>query len=193
MKKSIVNLFMVLGFVVMVVGLLVEGIVSPLPVSTILFSTPYIAAVLATCFIFAKNGVVKNVGFALGAMAGVYGIVLIVLNAYLVAAVGMILMLLSSVCYFIVLALAFFGFVKRDSVAVRSADVATLLGKYKEMEQDKVITDEEFSQLKAQVLQTLTEKESATLEDLKKWKKLLDQGVISDEEFAAMKAKVFTK
>ena len=72
-------------------------------------------------------------------------------------------------------------------------DISSLLGKYKEMEAEKVINEEEFTQLKAQALQTLSEKENVNLEDLKKWKKLLDQQVISEDEFAQLKAKVFAK
>ena len=136
----------------------------------------------------------KNVGYAFAAFVGVYGIVLIVTETMVVTAVGMILMLLAALGYAITLVLAYFGFVKGENGGnILATDVSTLLGKYKAMQEEKVITEEEFIQLKGQALQTLTEKENVNLEDLKKWKKLLDQQVISEEEFAQLKAKVFTK
>lgn len=197
MKKSIVNVLMFVGFIVVVVGLLIGGISDEMSAAYVLtnaFNLPYLATVLAVCFIGAKNGVVKNVGYALAAVAGVYGIVLITTETMVVAAVGMILMLLAALGYVITLILAYFGFVKSEAQASAStASISTLLGKYKEMEAEKVITEEEFCQLKANALQTLSEKENVSLEDLKKWKKLLDQKVINEEEFAQLKGKVFTK
>ncbi len=195
MKKSITKLLMFLGFIVVTVGLLIEGLddEASLLVLASIFTAPFLAAALAVCFIFAKNGVVKNVGYALAALSGVYGIVLLVSEQMGVVAIGLILMLASSLGYVIVLALEFFGFVKAGKGVTVGSDISVLLGKYKEMEKENVITDAEFTQLKDKALQNLAEKESVNLDDLKKWKKLLDQQVISEEEFASLKAKIFTK
>ena len=197
MKKSIVKVLMFVGFIVVVVGLLIEGISNTMSATIVLsalFTAPYLATILAVCFIGAKNEVVKNVGYALAAFAGVYGIILIITGAMAVVAVGMILMLLATLGHIITLVLAYFGFVKSEEQSrAYKTDISSLLGKYKEMEAEKVINEEEFTQLKAQALQTLSEKENVNLEDLKKWKKLLDQQVISEDEFAQLKAKVFTK
>ena len=195
MKKTITNIMMFVGYLVMLVGFVIAGLdkKSTALVLTMVFAYPAIAATLALCFIHAKNNVVKNVGYALAALAGVYGILMLVSEMMLVSAIGLIVMLLASLGYVVVLLLEFFGFVKADKMLNITNDVSTLLGKYKEMEKEQVITEEEFLQLKAQALQTLAEKEEASLEDLKKWKKLLDQKVITEEEFAQLKAKVFTK
>ena len=196
MKKSITKILMFLGFIVATAGLLIEGFDSEeatLLVLSTVFTAPFLAAALSVCFIFAKNDVVKNVGYALAALIGVCGILLMMSEQMIVAAIGLILMLASSLGYVIVLALEFFGFVKASKGVTAKSDISVLLGKYKEMEKENVITDEEFAQLKSKALETLAEKESVNLDDLKKWKKLLDQQVISEEEFANLKAKVFTK
>ena len=195
MKKTITNIMMFLGYLVMLVGFVIAGLdkKSTALVLTMEFAYPTIAATLAVCFIHAKNNVVKNVGYALAALSGIYGILMLTSATMVVSAVGLIIMLLASLGYVVVLLLEFFGFVKAGKQGINSNDISTLLGRYKEMEKEQVITEEEFMQLKGQALQTLTEKECVTLDDLKKWKKLLDQKVITEEEFAQLKAKVFTK
>ena len=72
-------------------------------------------------------------------------------------------------------------------------DISSQLGKYKEMEKENIITDEEFVQLKGQALQSIGDNNRLTFEDLKKWKKLLDQQVLTEEEFSQLKSKIFNK
>lgn len=191
MKKSIVTAIMFIGFILVAVGALLED---PTIAMASAFSTPFLAAALAVCFIGAKNNVVKNVGFALATLMGIYGVALMVNGTLIVSGIGMIVMLLAALIYVVPVVLNYFGFVKgkENGTALRT-DISSLLGKYKEMEAEKVINEEEFTHLKAKALQMLSEKENVNLDDLKKWKKLLDQQVINEEEFAQLKAKIFTK
>ena len=194
MKKEINKVIMTIGFIFVVVGLLIYGLDDELAVLTV-FTYANIAAVLATAFIFAKNSVAQNVGYGLGALVGVYGISCIVnesATGVIIFSIGMILMLLAAILYFIVVALKFFGFVKGGNVTASgcNGNISDVLGRYKEMEKEKVLTAEEFDELKKKALDAVQEK-AVSLDDLKKWKKMLDQQVITEEEFAAMKAKAF--
>ena len=60
------------------------------------------------------------------------------------------------------------------------------LTRYKEMQDEKVLTEEEFAELKQRIMENTNNKISS-VEDLKKWKKLLDQQIITEEEFAGKK------
>lgn len=197
MKKELNKILAMIGFVLIVLGCVICGTdpATALVISEIAFSAATIAAVLALAFINAENKTLKNVGYSISALCGVYGVTLIA-NAndnvgLIVMAVGMLFYLITALLYFIVVALKFFGFVKGTKAQV-TLNVSEVLLRYKQMETEKVITEEEFNDLKKKTLETTGEKIS-TLEDLKKWKKLMDQKVITEEEFSSMKANIFKK
>lgn len=191
MKKEINKIVATIGFIVVVVGSIICGLESGM----FELSTVYIAALLGTMFIFSTNGTLKNVGYGLNALAGSCGVAAITVTesaGVMVVSVGMILLLFASVLYFIMIALAFFGFAKEKRGESCKGDISNVLTKYKALQEEKVISEEEFAELKRRTLE-VSEKTSVSIEDLKKWKKLLDQQIIDDTEFAKMKAKVFEK
>ena len=181
---------MFIGFIVVLLGVLTESATTAL---TVLFTAPYLAAVLAVCFVNASNNTVKNVGYALGALLGVYGFVVIITDNLVVSACGMVFMLFAALGYAVTYVLKFFGWVKGEKEISGGVDISSQLGKYKEMEKENIITDEEFVQLKGQALQSIGDNNRLTFEDLKKWKKLLDQQVLTEEEFSQLKSKIFNK
>ena len=197
MKKFFTQVLTVLAFVVILVGLLIAGFDSKDTNQVILlatFTAPFLAVVLATAFVFSKNDTVKNVGYILSALIGVYGILMILDDKdFLVVAIGMILMLVPSIIYAFIQLFALLGFVRAKDLQVsKSDDMAALLNQYKALEKEAILSSEEFDALKAKVLKN-TDTQSTTLDDLKKWKKLLDQQVITEEEFANLKAQSFSK
>ena len=192
MTKEINKIVGVIGFIVMVVGMIIDGVDSLQ--GSVAFSTAAIAAVLATAFIFAHNATVKNVGYLLCALIGAYGVALIATTystGLIIAAIGMLMLFFASVLYFFVITLKFFGFVK-DGKGTTCGNISDVLIRYKAMQEEKVISEEEFNELKKRTLETNNET-GVGFDDLKKWKKLLDQQVITEEEFSAIKAKVFQK
>ena len=196
MKKELNKILMFIGFIVTVVGAIICG-VSNKANFALVFTIPNLAAVFALTLIFAKNETVKNTGYALAGLVGAYGVATIASENedLMVAAVGMILMLVAAAIYFFVICLKFFGFVKdseKRSVHSESGNLLATLEKYKEMQQEKVLSEEEFADLKQKVFAAVEHK-AVSVEDLKKWKKLLDQKVITEEEFAQIKADIFNK
>ncbi len=194
MKKELNKIITVIGFVLVVVGAVIVGTDSEIGL-TLVLSTANIAAALATCFIFAKNATMRNVGYALAALTGAYGIAGIASEAdnvgLMISSIGMILLLFAALLYVLIITLKFFGFVKGGK-AFDCGDVSAILSQYKTMQEEKVISEEEFNELKQKTLEK-TGDTAVSFDDLKKWKKLLDQQVITEDEFAAMKAKVFGK
>ena len=138
MKKNITKVLVFIGFIVTVIGLLIEGLDEEYTeiIMVSVFTYPFIAATLAVCFIQANNVVMKNVGYALCALVGVYGILALTAEVLSTAPIGMIIMLVGAFGYAILYVLEFFGFVKKDSVSAQHGDIAVLLTKYKEMETD---------------------------------------------------------
>ena len=196
MKKELNKILMFIGFIVTVVGVIICG-VSNKANFALVFTIPNLATVFALTLIFAKNETVKNTGYALAGLVGAYGVATMASENedLMVAAVGMILMLVAAAIYFFVICLKFFGFVKdseKSSVRSESGNLLATLEKYKEMQQEKVLSEEEFADLKQKVFAAVEHK-AVSVEDLKKWKKLLDQKVITEEEFAQIKADIFNK
>ena len=153
-----------------------------------------VAAILGAVFVFSKNATVENVGYALCAFVGVLGVTMIMHDKVfplMLIPVGFIVMLVGAILKFLLIAIKFFGFINAEDQKV-IGDVFDTLTKYKELEKDKVISEEEFNDLKTKTI-AANAKDTVSLEDLKKWKKLLDQGIITETEFANMKAKLFTK
>ena len=195
MKKQINQIIMTLGFVVFVIGNIVLGLdVSVLDLSPLVHS----GAVLATVFVFSKNEILKKTSYALAGLVGAYGVgwIAIAIEAentgLIIASVGLIFLLVSALIYFVVAILEFFGFTKNSKNGVCVGNLSEVIMKYKAMQDEKIITEQEYEELKRKTFE-VSELKTVSLDDLKKWKKLLDQQVITEEEFATMKAKVFEK
>lgn len=200
MKKSLVKIFVFVGLLVMFLGVILDPIISEKSLSAVvalLVDVPFyiaLSAVLAAVFVYSKNNLLANVGYGLAALVGVLGILLIVYVDYtglIVIPVGMIIMFVGALLKGILIAIEFFGYVK-SGTAQSSCDAAAVLVKYKELEKEGVLSEEEFSDLKNKTIAAGDQKVTS-FDDLKKWKKLLDQNVITEEEFAALKSKLFAK
>ncbi|MBR2354651.1 MAG: SHOCT domain-containing protein [Clostridia bacterium] len=200
MKKTLNQIIMVIGFVVMVVGILVGNIQNGLATLTT-FSTVVIAAVFAVTCIFASNSVIKNIGYALASLVAAYGVGAISMIDFdhvdigaLLTAIGMVLMGVAALLYALIFVLKLLGFVKSSETKEDKAISTTLdeLGRYKEMLQDKILTEEEFDDLKQKVLAN-ADNRAISIDDLKKWKKLLDQQIITEAEFKQIKEGIFSK
>lgn len=187
MKRKINKILAVIGFVLVVVGLIMS-----LNDAAVL-SYFSIAAALSLAFIFANNTTVRNVGYALAALIGIEGVFVIMDGSMdtMALGIGYVLYLVAAALYFIEITIGFFGFVK-GAEAQKGGAASTLLLSYKQLEADKVITEEEFNELKARVFES-SNTQCVTFGDLKNWKKLLDKKVITEEEFASLKEKMFRK
>ena len=195
MKKSLTKLVMFAGFIIVVIGIIVDSMITELP--AIAFSSlelSVVAAILAICFINAKNNVLINVGYCMAGILGACGLAnfmtLSSSELNMVTSVGYMVMGVSAVFYLFTTILDFFGFVKNGRSADNDGNIVAVLNKYKEMEKEKVITADEFDNLKAKALKC-ADGEEYSVEDLKKWKKLFDQQIINEEEFASVKSKIF--
>lgn len=190
---------MVLGFVVVVVGTMLSNFAVS-GANLLTFATANIAAIFAVTCIFAANSVIKNIGYALASFVAAYGAGVIAWMApnaldigALVAAVGMLIMGVAVLLYALIFVLRAFGFVK-NAVGGEDKASATLdeLGRYKEMLQEKILSEDEFDSLKQKILAN-AEAKAISIDDLKKWKKLLDQQIITEAEFKQIKDNIFNK
>ncbi len=192
MKKFFTQILTAIGFTLILVGSFMKGTDAVL---VTFFSAPFLAAMLATPFVFAKNNTVKNTGYALSAMVGVYGTMLLFNQedsiGLLIVSIGMIVMLIPAAIYAIGAFFGWCGFTRKKNVG-NASDLATILNQYKALEAEKILSAEEFEELKAKTLKG-SGSEISSIEDLKKWKKLLDQQIITEEEFSSLKAKAFNK
>lgn len=192
MKKFFTQILTALGFLLIIVGVIIRGTADIL---VSLFSLPFIAAALATALVFAKNTTVRNAGYAISAIVGTYGVILLMNSedstGLLVISIGMIVMLVPAVIYAIIEFFSWLGFTRKKNAATAN-DLAAVLNQYKALETEKILSAEEFEELKAKTLKG-TNAEASSVEDLKKWKKLFDQQIITEEEFSNLKAKVFNK
>lgn len=204
MKKELNKTIIFIGFMVVVIGLVISGIVEGLVINalflTMNFISVYLAAVLATAFVFTENGILKNIGYALIAMVGAFGIAGVIYMSQLaigvmVSSIGMVVMFVGAVIHFFMICLKFFGFVKvkeHNEVIEKGKDILDVLSYYKDMQNEKILTEEEFEDIKKKLLNDIGDKVSS-MDDLKKWKKLLDQKIINEEEFSSIKAEIFCK
>ena len=151
---------------------------------------------LGSCFIFAKNDTLINVGYLLCMFEGAYGISFIftsdTLNGVTIIGIGLLCVFIGSVLYYLKGILSFLGFSSNGDACSSSDGLITSLTKLKDMQSEDVISDDEYSSLKGAMLEKSVNKKMS-FDDLKKWKKLLDRKVITDEEFAALKSKAFGK
>lgn len=210
MKKQINQIIIVLGFVVAVIGACLTYILPAVTgdwdsavISTFVSLLP---AIFGVTLIFSNHLVVKNFGYVLSAVLVVDGTadLAIAIDAIyepaniglLIYSIGLLVMVLGALLYFLIQFLAYCGFVKSSNqIAYHSCHKEKLLDKlirYKEMQQEKILTEEEFSELKQKMLEN-SENKSDSIDDLKRWKKLLDQQVITEEEFSKIKADIFCK
>lgn len=184
---------MVIGFIVAALGTILSPMMA-LSLESIL-STTFIVPILVVCFIFAKNATLKNVGYALAVICGTNGITAIFYGVsidQLLIGIGLLVMFIAAVLYFLVICLKFFGFVKSGKGNCPASDPIHVLSQYKDLVNEKIVTEEEFDELKRNLLANGDNKVNS-LEDLKKWKKALDQKIITEEEYASVKASVFSK
>lgn len=197
MKKEINKILIVLGFIVALVGLCVSvayngGLLLGL------YFRPLVFAIIGVTCVFATNALIKNIAYVLNAVLVIDAINILFTCTdigLLVYSIGLFIMTLGALIYFFILFLAFCGFVKKGKKASNSVSGSSLLDeliRYKEMQQEKVLTEEEFSDIKQKIFDSCDNK-IGSIDDLKKWKKLLDQQVITEEEFSKIKADIFCK
>ena len=202
MKKQINQIIIVLGFVVAVIGACMASAMRS-PIASISTSAiANIAALLAVTFLFANHPVVKNIGYTLAVLLSVDAVAGLMLAkpctqniGFIIYCIGFLLMTVGALIYFLMVFLTYCGFVKSGKKTANHSCKGNLLDeliRYKEMQQEKVLTEEEFSELKQKMLEN-SENKSDSIDDLKKWKKLLDQQVITEEEFSKIKADIFCK
>ena len=199
MKKEVNKIILFLGFLMAMVGLWLTALNNP---SFTALSFTMITVILAFAFVNATNNVLKIVGYSLCGTLGASGIyaLLVELSAMYISigavlmAVGMILMALAALIYLVAFLLGFFGFVKKNEKGGDNevSCLWTELGRYKEMQADGILTEDEFVELKQRAMDG-SGNQSPSMDDLKKWKKLLDQQVITEEEFGAIKKNIFAK
>lgn len=190
MKDKIKKIITFIGFTVVIIATIMLGLDS---VSASLISVA-LPAVFAICFIFANNATIKNFGYALSAVNLAVGVASLEGESTMILAVGLIIMGLASVLYFIEIVFGFFGYVLNKSKGRAKCDTACdefiEIEKYAQMYADGILTEEEYTSLKAKVLSIETSNRQSSIEDLKKWKKLYDKKLISDEEYSSIKTKI---
>ena len=195
MKRKLTQVLMFIGFIVVIIGSIVDVLMIDSDYASeigTISALSNVATVLAIAFIFAKNSVVKNVGYGLAAIYGASGISLAMGEYYITTAVGLIIMFVAAVLYGLFLIIDFFGFTKDQKGGCPKSDVVGTLFAYKSLQDEKLLTEAEFEELKSKTLSE-ADKKISCIDDLKKWKKLVDQKVITDEEFASMKAELLAK
>ena len=200
MKKTFNQIFMVIGFVVMIAGILWTNIGTQ-GAALITFSESAIMAVFAVACVFATNPVVKIIGNGLASLVGAYGIGMTVWMdprqlhvGSIITCIGMILMGVAVLLYGFGAIIKMFGFVRSTQPQEQKVEINAFeeLAYYMELQQDKIITEEEFITLKLGALER-TSNTTLSMDDLKKWKELLDRQIITEAEFAKIKKESFFK
>ena len=207
MKKHITSIISFIGFAVALLGVVIDALSATAAVppgsssaliSLISQSTLYslIGAAFAVCLINSDKNMTKNVGYALAGISGTYGLAIFIVSinagTFLLYALGLALLFVAALIYFLYVCICFFGFAKNKTCdsAHQNNDLCAVLGSYKELQQEKVLSESEYEALKEAALSEASG-QKVGIDDLKKWKKMLDQNIITEEEFAALKAKVF--
>lgn len=203
MKKEINKIFIVLGFIVVLVGVMMSIVMNDTLFFANIIGSVYLAILLAATFVFATNSILKNIGYCLAVLVSIDAVFTLAFVAdapkdvdpigLIVYAIGLLIMTAGAILYYLGIFLALCGFVKANKKMAGSKKSGVLLDQlihYKEMHQESVLTDEEFADLKKTILEN-NDRKVDSIDDLKKWKKLLDQQVITDEEFSAIKSGIF--
>ncbi len=190
MKDKIKKIITFIGFIVVIIAAIMLGLEG---VSTSLMSVA-LPSVFAICFIFANNSTLKNFGYAISAVNLAVGVASLESDKTMILAVGLIIMSLASVLYFIEIVFGFFGYVLNRSKGRAKCDTACddfgEIEKYAQMYAEGILNEEEYTSLKAKVLSIETSNKQSSIDDLKKWKKLFDKKLISEEEYSSIKTKI---
>lgn len=194
MKKEVNKIVLFIGFLTAIAGIWISafsaGNFGGMDITVI-------ALVLALAFVNASANVLKIIGYSLNVLLGAIGLSALIKMprmdiGTIVIAIGLLIMTLATVIYFFVFLLGYFGFVKqKGKKASEAPSLWNELNRYKEMQEDGILTDDEFSDLKQKAMDG-ADASVPTMDDLKKWKKLLDQQVITAEEFASIKKNIFS-
>ena len=198
MKKEFNKIVLFIGLLVTMVGFWLRSFGS----TFVGLDFTLIVMICAFGFVLVTNTVLKTMGYCLSATFGAIGISNILKMTaanelsigLLTMSIGMIVMSLAAVIYFVRFLLGYFGFVKKiDKQGNLNEDCLWKeLSRYKELLEDGILTEEEFSELKQRAMDG-ADRESTSMDDLKKWKKLMDQQVIDAEEFSSIKKNIFAK
>ncbi len=210
MKKTVSQILMIIGAFVAIIGIIIDAFILEQPITAFnIIDLSTIAAIFALAFVFGKKESLVKIGYVIAAVLGacaltqilipteivvdegIYGSYVETESNFTVSGLGFLSMGLAALVFYFVQLLKAFGFV-RAGKEVTSTDVVAVLNKYKDMEKENIITEEEFVALKGKILSSAS-KEVSSVEDLKKWKKLFDQKVITEEEFTSIKSKIFSK
>ena len=190
MKDKIKKIITFIGFIVVIIAAIMLGLEG---VSASLMSVA-LPSVFAICFIFANNSTLKNFGYAISAVNLAVGVASLESDETMILAVGLIIMSLASILYFIEIVFGFFGYVLNRSKGRAKCDTACddfgEIEKYAQMYAEGILNEEEYTSLKAKVLSIVTSNKQSSIDDLKKWKKLFDKKLISEEEYSSIKTKI---
>ena len=101
MKKQVNQIFIFIGFAVAFLGLLLNATIDYRPSTSA--SSLGLVALLGATFIFAKNSVVKNVGYGLCALSAITSFPLFASTdpGLLIYTIGTVIMLLGVLIYFV--------------------------------------------------------------------------------------------
>ena len=189
MKDKIKKIITFIGFTVVVIACLLLAINYGL--DGILESA--LPAIFAICFIFANNITLRNFGYTISAVNLATGIVSMQYEETMILGVGLIIMSVASIFYFIEIVFGFFGYVINRTKGVSGCATENNsfgeVEKYAQLLSEGVITDAEYVSLKEKIF-AIDKKKTTSMDDLKKWKKLFDKNLISEEEYASIKAKI---
>lgn len=194
MKRELNQIVIFIGFLAYAVGLIVGALIGDFRFA--MLSTSALTVVLGCFFVFAKNEVLKYIGYGLCVISGTEGLANVI-KGYtgtggIICYIGQVILLVGVVIVFIRLVLKLFGYEKHKGEN-NNIDVIQYLNSLNTLKNDEVITEEEYAQLKAQTLEKANNNKNLTVNDLKQWKKLLDQNIITDEEFSTLKKDMFAK
>lgn len=188
MKKTVKNILTTIGFIVVFVGWIIDGM------KVMLSTTDYssgIFAVLSIAFIFTDKKILQNIGYGFSALLGAYGIIWLIYEVNVVTSIGAIVMAVSAILYMFEIILAFFGFIKTEYADKQPTNYDNIV-EYSELLKAGIITEEEFNKVKAEALNKKDSK-GGSIDELKKWKKLVDQKIVSEEEYKVVKDKILKK
>ncbi len=189
MKDKIKKVITFIGFTVVIVAMIMFA----MNVGSDGLLTLALPSIFAICFIFANNATLKNFGYAISAVNLATGIVAMQYKDTMILGIGLIIMGVASIFYFIEIVFGFFGYVINKTKGVSTVcavdDSFSEVEKYSQMLADGVITEAEYASLKAKIF-AIDKKKVNSIEDLKRWKKLFDKNLISEEEYSNIKSKI---
>ena len=136
MKNVIVKTIVFIGFLVVLLGLIIDPLIvqastpaeeaavsAPLVITALFIAFPFffvyliLSVIFGMVFIFSKNETLANVGYALGAFAGAFGVMILIDSktfSLILIPIGLICMMVGAALKGILVIIGFFGFVKPD-------------------------------------------------------------------------------